>query len=115
MSVKLIQTNPPPTKTYSWGDPEPFSEYDVKDLTAARVEKCVYWYTTGSYEGSGRALLYRGGAWYHKSLAHCSCYGPLEDLDFSHPILSLSAWLEQSTPEFRAEVQPLIDAIQNEK
>lgn len=114
MSAKLIQTNGPPEK-YPWGDPDTFSEYDIKHLTAAGVEKCVYWYITGSYEGSGHALLYREGAWHHKDLGHCSCYGPLDDLDFNHPILSLSEWIELSTPEFRVKVQPLIDAIQIEK
>lgn len=112
--MKLIQTKVPNRK-YNWGDAQKLSEWDIKTLTDARVEKCVYWYVSGDYEGNGEALLYHEGAWHYKSLAHNSCYGPFDDLDFRMPIQSLSAWLEQSTPEFRVNVQPLVDALQNEK
>lgn len=112
--MKLIQVTAPELK-YAWGDSEAFHEWEIKQLTGLNVEKCVYWYVSGSYEGSGNALLYRDGAWYHKDLGHNSCYGPLDDIDFRQPIQSFTAWLEQATPEFRAEVQPLVDALQNEK
>jgi len=112
--MKIIQTPTPPSK-YSWGDPTPFDQYDLREFDGRAIDKIVYWYARGGYEGSGHLLVYLKGAWHHKDLSHCSCYGPLDDLDFSKPISSLSAWLEQATPEFRAEVQPLIDAIQNDK
>lgn len=110
----LIQTKVPDIQ-YNWGDAEKLQDWDIKTLTDARVEKCVYWYVSGSYEGNGEALMYREGSWHYKHLGHCSCYGPFDDLDFSKPIQSLSAWLEQSTPDFRVSVQPLVEALQNEK
>lgn len=114
MSLKVIQIEFPKIRYSSEYDAAKFDEYDLRAFRPD-TEKLVYYYGTGSYCGSGQALYYWHGNWYHADLGHCSCYGPTENVDYTNPISSLSAWLEQSTPEFHAEVQPLIDAIQNEK
>lgn len=39
----------------------------------------VYWYQSGSYEGSGEAVIKCGNGKFDSiSLGHCSCYGPGE-------------------------------------
>jgi len=40
-----------------------------------------YWYQTGSYDGQGGMVLRKDGKWYFHDLGHCSCYGPMEELE----------------------------------
>lgn len=44
------------------------------------AEWCVYWYESGSYEGSGSAYAGNSnGEYWETYLGHCSCNGPCDD------------------------------------
>lgn len=62
-------------KLYSVG-PDELGEWDLKEFPEA--EYLVYYYESGSYDGSGTALAKTDGKFYSYNLGHCSCYGPLE-------------------------------------
>lgn len=62
--------------------PDDLDDYELKAVREdGRFEWFIYWYESGSWEGSGYALAYNkeDGLLHHKSLSHCSCYGPMED------------------------------------
>lgn len=58
------------------------------------TEWIIYHYTHGGYDGSGTAYAKAGEKFYHKSLGHCSCYGPWE-------AGSMADWDEVTFPELR--------------
>lgn len=62
-------------------DFEELNEWDLKYLDPSW--DVWYWYAAGSYEGMGSAIIRKDGMWYLESLGHCSCYGPLECLEFN--------------------------------
>jgi hypothetical protein len=56
-------------------------KYYEDTLKLIRAKKVVYWYQSGSYDGSGTAVIVDEDNNYHEiDLGHCSCYGPLDDL-----------------------------------
>lgn len=70
-------------KIYKVRGCEELGEWDTerikKDL--ADAELFVYCYESGSYDGSGFALWKVGNKYGYISMGHCSCNGPLEDLN----------------------------------
>ena len=58
-----------------------FDLNEVADLAfPSGAEWCVYWYETGSYDGSGTAYAGNSdGEYWMTTLGHCSCYGPCDD------------------------------------
>ena len=51
------------------------------DSWVGKYDWAVVWYESGSYDGSGEAVVKRSsdGALLALSLGHCSCYGPWDD------------------------------------
>jgi hypothetical protein len=80
--MEIIRVSTP--KIYRDGmcsTPENFADYEINELKKSNVTHIWYWYTTGSYEGAGRAvILLKNGKWKLLNLGHCSCYGPLEHM-----------------------------------
>ena len=53
----------------------------LQTLRDLGVTDAWYWYRYGSYEGEGDLIVIDGqGLWGIYSMAHCSCYGPLENM-----------------------------------
>ena len=67
-------------KTYKC---EPLSEWDIERVKdkLADADWFIYNYEHGGYEGSGFAVWKKDGKYGYANLGHCSCNGPLEDLN----------------------------------
>lgn len=63
------------TKIYSVGPDEEIIDQSFQD----GVKWIVYWYESGSYDGSGSAYCkFETGEYGFLGLGHCSCYGPFD-------------------------------------
>jgi len=63
--------------------PNGFTELDRESIIRSpiygRIDRCVYWYSGGSWDGEGEAIIEATtGEYYLLDLSHCSCYGPEE-------------------------------------
>ena len=74
--MKVTRVESP--KQYSNGEYEPMDSPPPDNF--ADADEILYWYSVGSYCGSGNALILKDGKVALASLSHCSCYGPWEDL-----------------------------------
>lgn len=84
-------------------------DYTLRDAEKAGIDTLIYDYNSGSYAGSGNALLRKNGKWAYADLGHCSCYGPLDSMpDLFEPLERL---LGRMSEELREQVQPLVAAI----
>lgn len=63
------------------------SEYDFERLEKLGFDLMVYGYEDGGYDGSGFAAFKKGDQWFYQELGHCSCYGPLENVETSANML----------------------------
>ena len=109
--MKVIHIPLPPGSISRYYDSAELDEHDLKNVPAG-TDILVYYYGRGDYEGNGNALLRINGVWHYANMSHCSCYGPTEDFP-GKPIGCFKDWLENATPEFRAEVLPLVEALIN--
>ncbi|MGL5013761.1 MAG: hypothetical protein ACRC6V_05645 [Bacteroidales bacterium] len=58
------------------------SNTEKEFLESIGVVKIIGWYGSGSYEGSGEALIvFNDGTLRLENLGHCSCYGPWDGLE----------------------------------
>ena len=72
----------PEIKVYHLVLPNSSDELGEYDLGEVRhFDWIAYTYESGSYDGSGHAILKDGDKYYHHDLGHCSCYGPMEYFD----------------------------------
>ena len=71
-------SNPRPIKIHSVG-PDALNE----DNIPSHIDLAVYYYEVGSWEGDGNCVFHDAttGKWGYRGLGHCSCYGPLEELE----------------------------------
>lgn len=66
------------------------------------TETVLYWYESGSYEGSGTAYARTaGGRFYTLYLGHCSCYGPGEAAQWEDLTLSIETNMAGEPEELR--------------
>lgn len=67
-------------KTYKCDE---LSEWDIERVknALADADYFVYNYSNGGYDGSGFALWKKDGKYGYTQLSHCSCNGPVEDLN----------------------------------
>lgn len=64
------------------------------------VDLFVYTYATGSYEGTGEALMRFGKrGWAVENLGHCSCYGPTDSLSKTPDYKTLAMLRKASSTE----------------
>lgn len=68
-------------KVYKVRGCDPLSEYDLRDVKKLDAEFFIYNYQNHGYEGSGFALWKKGRKYGYSYLGHCSCNGPVEDLN----------------------------------
>lgn len=75
-----------------------------------------YWYGSGYYCGAGQLLAKDNkNNWYHHDCGHCSCYGPIENLDFSFSgKSSLKKLYDECSTDMKKEIDPLIKMIKSE-
>jgi hypothetical protein len=105
----IVVKVPLPADHYRYVSDSPLQDYELERAEKEGVDAIVYYYGDGSYEGSGAALLRKGGQWAHEDLGHCSCYGPLDSIPIKfEPLATLQA---RMSGELRTECAPLFDAI----
>ena len=63
------------------------SEWDFERLEKLEFDLMVYGYENGGYDGSGFAAFKKGEQWFYQELGHCSCNGPLENVETSANML----------------------------
>jgi hypothetical protein len=83
-------------------------------LEEVKAEACFYWYSTGSYEGSGEMIILRDNEWHLLSISHCSCYGPTEKIAEKMQSQGFTTFTELEaacTNEYKKSVSPLITLI----
>ncbi len=85
---------------------EEISQYEIDHLPKA-IDVFIYSYAYGCYEGSGNALFRMQGLWYLHSMGHCSCYGPMENIDSCGVGKKLKDI--QMSNEYREETKSLFD------
>lgn len=68
-------------KVYKVRGCDALSDYDFNGLKKIDPDLFVYSYEYGSYEGSGFAVWRKDGKYGYAYLGHCSCNGPLEDVN----------------------------------
>lgn len=98
---------------------EPLSEDDLKYFESVGLEMIWYWYMITDYEGAGELIGLKEGKYYHKSIGHCSCYGPTgtginsyDDWLPGRGFDSLDDLLANTSPDFRdISLQTLTDFI----
>lgn len=89
--------------------------WDIEKLKEHNIEEFYYWYGTGCYEGSGDAIFKRtDGKWDTLCMGHCSCYGPLENLETAHKegYDTLEALYNSCSEEYKKTIAPLIELAQ---
>lgn len=68
---------------YSYGEFEDLHEYDLEHINQYDLDEIWYYYAAGSYEGNGMILMKKGELYDVHNMGHCSCYGPLDNVNFS--------------------------------
>ena len=61
----------PPT-THDYSDPSELGDGSLHTVESEGAEEVWYWYSSGSYEGSGELLARKGNEWAFHGLSHCS-------------------------------------------
>jgi len=94
------------------GSEELSKEFDLDKLKSIPgITIIVYDYHTEPYEGNGEMLLKKNSKWYRVNLGHCSCYGPLDNVDNylgKQDGKSLKVLLKDVTPELREQLKPIL-------
>lgn len=60
--------------------------YGLRDLEEVGFDFLVYDYENGGYEGNGFAAWKKGDDWFYHELGHCSCNGPMDNVQSSAKI-----------------------------
>jgi hypothetical protein len=72
---------------YKENTSEELSDYDLNEIVNPLVKKIFYWYKSEPYEGSGTMLLLmESNSIIFHDLSHCSCFRPIERLDYDKNI-----------------------------
>lgn len=81
-----------------------------KEYLPDNTETVIAWYKAGGYEGAGEALIKTSTGWIHKSLYHCSCYGPWDNGESSREKDIGEIISRDMTREAFDEMRPLFEA-----
>jgi len=85
---------------------EELGDYELDDLPPNTVLAVIY-YEEGDYCGSGNMIsVHESGKIFLNSLSHCSCYGPMHDLNFTY------GWYEHlwdiiTSDQYGEELEPI--------
>jgi hypothetical protein len=101
------------------------SKWDWSTVTESDrtvIPECVtdvyYWYDGDSYEGKGEMLLQdTNGNWHYHNMGHCSCYGPLDQLELLTPVAGepLDTLLARMSEELRSNCEVLVKRIKEDE
>jgi hypothetical protein len=99
----------PAELNYRYGALDELSSYDMGYLNRYYdADEVWYWYSSGSYEGSGQMLIRKGDLYDIHDMGHCSCYGPLDRMSLSFkPLEELKS---SCSSEYLKEVESLFIA-----
>ncbi len=87
---------------------------ELKTIEELGADVVFYWYSYGSYEGSGQILFRINKKWYLHDAGHCSCYGPTDDIELTSPYDSPDDILKNCSEEYQKEIEPLIELAKSE-
>lgn len=97
-----------------WKEYERKTPYGLDNI-GSKVSVVFYWYSGGSYCGSGQFLMkLKDGKWILHDGGHCSCNGPLDDIDYDATFESLDKVLSMCSQNYLGVVQPLIDMVREQ-
>jgi hypothetical protein len=107
LKIKVIECKTPETADSVYWDISYLTTFDIERLESLGVEKAWYWYSQGSYEGSGQLLMLKDGLYYTHDMGHCSCYGPTDNLELQNGKV-LEALEASSSKEYWQSILPLV-------
>ena len=97
-----------PDNYSAYGKLDEFDEYDMEELNSFGFDEVWYWYSTAPYEGSGQILIRKGKLYDLHDAGHCSCYGPIDQLEFNgKPLKELAESINEEY--MRNEAKPLFE------
>jgi hypothetical protein len=106
--VKIHKLGLPEGYKFNFGEEaDELSEYDIRDLKDLYLDEIFYWYTSGSYEGTGWMIARKDGLYGLFDLSHCSCFGPVEcvnALDITKSLDELKSKLSDEVLVLTAEL-----------
>jgi hypothetical protein len=78
-------------------------EYNVggDDLPLGDMQECdwvVYWYELGGYDGRGLIAWKKGDKYDYEHIGHCSCYGPMADVEGDYASLTAEQLVAELKP-----------------
>ncbi len=82
---------------------------DELDCSSVECEWAAYYYGAYDYEGQGQILMRKKKRWYLHDMGHCSCYGPLEEIEFTHGFKTLQKLYKNITGTWLKEIMILVD------
>ena len=98
-----------PEGRYGWGESAELEDYEFKYIDP--FEWAVYYYSAGSYEGSGDLIAKREGKIEVYSLSHCSCNGPLDGQGPEGTYDSIENLENRLSEGAKKDLEPLINLI----
>jgi len=104
--MKVINVEQKP-ENYGYCDIAALSDYEIERAEESGADLLIYWYASGSYEGSGEALLRKDGLWIYENLGHCSCYGPFDTTPSFDGAQTLDALEARMTDELKGQCAEL--------
>jgi hypothetical protein len=100
--------------TYSCA--EELEEIDEEQIerycSELHIEAAFLWYGPGDYCGDGDMLWTDGKLWYHDSLSHCSCNGPLDDITKGDGVKDPREFCRHASSDLYDELLPLVQAAE---
>lgn len=99
----------PDERDYRYYAIEEFNNCELEQLNELNIQKAWYWYGEGDYEGTGYILMLKDNKYYVHDMGHCSCYGPLEDINFSRGYDSFDEIEANCSKEEYEQIKPLVE------
>ncbi len=94
-------------------DDSEIASYSLSNVSNAKL--VAYWYGTGSYEGTGYAIIqHEDGKWDQDYLGHCSCYGPFEHYHRKGVYNTLSELVATFSDELKRDTKGIVEAIKEQ-
>lgn len=106
MKIKNLPFLP---KEYSYCRMSQLDNDYIKRLEEKNIKEIRYFYAEDSYEGAGHMLYLLNKLWYRHDMSHCSCYGPIDNLNPIEGFLSLKDLFDNCSKELQEEIKPLIN------
>ncbi|MHA1368097.1 MAG: hypothetical protein ACTSRA_00090 [Promethearchaeota archaeon] len=89
-----------------------FEDDDIESIVRFGADMAIYHYECYPYEGSGYLLMKKGLVWFLLDLYHCSCYGPMDDIENkSVRYETIEELKDKASDELLDDIKPLLNLI----